>query len=86
MQTHAVDLFLRIPMLLDFLHVYPSQPDAILFHLKRDNHLDVLPRSIYQFIVGAQRTFKGWLSFKLQKWILSTFMLSRINLDLRDEE
>lgn len=38
MQTHAVDLFLRIPMLLDFLHVYPSQPDAILFHLKRDNH------------------------------------------------
>ena len=86
MQTHAVVLLPWIPIPLDFLHVYPSQPDTILFHLKRDNHLDVLPRSIYQFIVGAQRTFIGWLSFKLRKWILSAFMLSRINLDLRDEE
>ena len=73
-------------MLRDFLHVYPSQPNAILFHLKIDNHLDVLPRSVYQFIVGAQHTFKGWLSFKFQKWISSNFMLSRVYLDLRDEE
>ena len=50
MQKHAVPL-------------YPSLPNAILFHLKRDNHLDVLSRSVYQFIVGAQHTFKGWLSF-----------------------
>ena len=53
MQKHAVDLLPWIPTLHDFLHVYPSQPNAILFHLKRDNHLDVLPRSVYHFIVGA---------------------------------
>ena len=64
LQKHAVDLLPWMPILHDFLHVYPSQPNAILFHLKRDNHLDVLPRSVYQFIVGAQHTFKGWLSFK----------------------
>ena len=63
MQKHAVDLLPWIPILHDFLHVYPSLPNAILFHLKRDNHLDVLSRSVYQFIVGAQHTFKGWLSF-----------------------
>ena len=86
MQKHAADLLPGMLILHDFLLVYPSQPNAILFHVKRDNHLDVLPRGVYQFIVGAQQTFKGWLSFKFQKRISSNFMLSGVYLDLRDEE
>ena len=54
-----------MPLLNDILHVYPSQPNAILFHLQSDNHLDVLSRGVYQFIVGALYTFKRWLSFKI---------------------
>ena len=73
MNTHTTWFLACLPLSAR-CHPFPLEKT-----ITRDN------RSIYQFIVGAQRTFKGWLSFKLQKWILSAFMLSKIYLDLRDE-
>ena len=68
-----------MPLLNDILHVYPSQPNAILFHLKSDNHLDVLSRGVYQFIVGALYTFKRWLSFKIPEMdIISIYFIQSI--------
>ena len=82
MQKHAVDLLPWMPIMHDFLHVYPSLPNAILFHTWKETitWMSFLAAYISSSSAHSILSKDGCLSISL------AFMLSRISVDLGDEE